>query len=1076
MDNIIRDIRKLTTIGAGSEDDLITKVVIPFFSHIGYSANQFELKYPISCYRPNKKGRKPEADCVFFSGANHNVNTSLLVTEVKRPDQPPAEEQARFYSANLFVPFYITWENFNFEIFQMQNFQAPSLLGKYSLTNLTFVEYGELKMMLSPSALSSFCERNEIKRFNISGEWKKSEGLYVDKLQETLRLFKILDMSKPRDILQGYVPLDICELTGEIIPEESVDSEIREGVHPSVLEKRLQHTREILSINDLLNRLTALVIVGDPGAGKTMLLKHLCIQHCYSESSRFPVFIAVRELVATQHTISEAIDRQIARYSSMDAPEALRERVILDGRLLLCVDGFDELDIEDPLHARTALRNIAADLSDIIGKNNENAIVISARRESWPTCRPEIPSMFHEYLISPLSSSSIRAFVSKWFGSEEIDIYESLNDEFRLRGYPEFVSNPLLLALTCIVYDKRRQLPSRIAILYQRCIDILLEEWNLTRRISRREKVHGLTPEHKQDLLSEIALSFHSKRRSCFSREEVLEELKAHLPKVGISSSEAGNTFDEISAQHGLLRSWSIEGFYAFPHMIFQEFFVAKALRDRSNGFEELIRRIDDPFWHSTLLIFAGMGDSSDLIGALLRTRNNILHSPLFLAVECLATGAKLMEIDVRHEVISRLKKLTDSESAFLRDRAIDALSLIDDPEAIAILQGLMRDKSGKLLAHSLSAKYAIKINGEEITDELIDEFIKSDVTCDYLLAALHWLPQRKAVSLLERLVISQEYPTEKTLEYERSVSHRRRSAASHLAKIGVDDAVPILMRLLKTSYLNDFVKEGIVDSLASIRHESTFSLLREIVSSESLPDDCKIRAAGHLGSADQCAKKYLLALVSNKEVNHYDRRDAARELCNFKLNDNDIPPLEELMSDTNNEVFWGGPSLASEAISNIGSPNALSSLRRAIKIWENSDNNDKDLVISRIEERLSLVFQEIDLESVITKYINSQEKGIIVNLNVSKLMAQFYLNKPVEAYKLILNILRESDPKPGYLAIMAFGLPELIPKISVTKELADACQDCLNRGSSDYMLPIIDQLWRRRDLNPEVREVFYLS
>jgi len=64
----------------------------------------------------------------------------------------------------------------------------------------------------------------------------------------------------------------------------------------------------------------------------------------------------------------------------------------------------------------------------------------------------------------------------------------------------------------------------------------------------------------------------------------------------------------------------------------------------------------DDPFWHSTILIYAGIGDASELVKRTSAIEDNILNSSLFLAAECLGTGPKLIEIDLRHQVIERLK------------------------------------------------------------------------------------------------------------------------------------------------------------------------------------------------------------------------------------------------------------------------------------------------------------------------------------------------------------------------------------------------------------------------------------
>ena len=276
MDYPIKEIKKLTELKIGSEDDLIMKVVVPFFSFLGYNKNQFELKYPISCYRPSKAGRKPEADCVFFSGPEHNFNTSLLVAEVKRRNQTQPEEQARFYSANLFVPFYVTWEDFKFEIFQLQSFQAPRSLGSYSLHDLTSANFHDLKTILSPEAISSFCENNDIKSFNLDEKEKESEAIYVDNLQKDLRYFKILDMAKPLDILQVYVTPYIREWVSRTVPIEDVEHEIQDGAHPRALEDGLRRdVRQSIPIDQALDRLSTIAVIGDPGAGKSALLKRI---------------------------------------------------------------------------------------------------------------------------------------------------------------------------------------------------------------------------------------------------------------------------------------------------------------------------------------------------------------------------------------------------------------------------------------------------------------------------------------------------------------------------------------------------------------------------------------------------------------------------------------------------------------------------------------------------------------------------------------------------------------------------------------------------------------------------------
>ena len=119
--NLSEKIYELINSPLGSEDDIRVKLVIPFFKLLGYNDDTYELSFPLKGYSPHKRGRKPEADVVFFGESEHNEKTSLIVIETKKIDDDFVEQQARFYSTNLWVPFYLTWEKYDFNIYQIRN-------------------------------------------------------------------------------------------------------------------------------------------------------------------------------------------------------------------------------------------------------------------------------------------------------------------------------------------------------------------------------------------------------------------------------------------------------------------------------------------------------------------------------------------------------------------------------------------------------------------------------------------------------------------------------------------------------------------------------------------------------------------------------------------------------------------------------------------------------------------------------------------------------------------------------------------------------------------------------------------
>lgn len=1070
MDDIINDIRKLIEVTIGSEDDLIIKVVLPFMYYLGYNSTEIELKYPISSYRPNKVGRKPEADCVIFSESEHNVNTSLIVIEVKKSAQDNSAEQARFYSANLFVPFYIAWEEFDFVIYQLHNFQGPTKLGKWSLNSLDLTEFNKLKLILSKNSILSFCERNEIKRFEINNEIKKIEALYLNNLHRDLCCYKLLDLARNLNLLENYIALEIQELSDNYLPLNDIEKDIENGAHPIELEEQFRKSKQSFLIEQVIDQVSTISVIGDPGSGKTTLLKNLCLQNCYSNSNKFPVFIAIRELIATDQSLMQMINRLIKRYGIIDCSDAIFDHVVSEGRLLLCIDGLDELDIKDPTSARIALRKLTIEFNDIVVKNSNNTFIVSARRESWPTCRSEIPPYFAEYEILPLSHFSIRNFISKWFSGEEQEFSDSLIDEFLRHGWPEFASNPLLLALICIVYEKRGQLPDRLSLLCQKCIDVILEEWDATRRISRRNIIKGLTPERKLDILTEVALSFHIRRRACFSREEIIREFRLHLPKVGLAPEDAGDAFDEISSQHGLIKSWSIEDYYAFPHLVFQEYLAAKALRDRAEGFKELIKRKDDPFWKKTLLIYSGMGDNNDIINELLHSEDTIIHSNLFLVAECLGAGGKLTNIDLRKEAIDRIKDITKIEITYLRNRAIDALITIDAPDSLDIIRSLLRNGDNKLVDKYI-IRYSINVDGYETAQEIIDRVInKKDFSFGYFaIDAFRRLPQRNAIPILEEVF---ENINVNDYELKRSLSFLRRKVAYKMAEYWDSDALPILERILVKDYLTEIEKQGIVYALGLIRHPRVSILMKEILLSESLPIDCKIMAAHFLGPDDQEAKVYLLSIIADKDADYFDRRDAMSELTKYKLCETDIPIINILLFDPD-PIFWAGPHFASKAIKNIGCQAGLSCLQNAILFWEKVDYAEKNIIINTIKEQLAFAQRDNKIFEIVDNHLQEKNK----QFHWDKLeIYEFYQINPDKAYNLFLKALNEYDKDIIYGGGYWVGdILSIVPKIPITKEMIKAIIELANKTyKSEDAWRTLGQLWKRQDIDKEIREVFF--
>jgi nucleoside phosphorylase len=114
--------------------------------------------------------------------------------------------------------------------------------------------------------------------------------------RESLRRVRILDLGRALDLADGYVEVTVSPFRGATIAPETVDPDIEKGLHPLEIEQAHAVERFPVCLRTAVaaNRLT--VLIGDPGAGKSTQLRHLCMAPLPSIPQLVPIFVAVRDL------------------------------------------------------------------------------------------------------------------------------------------------------------------------------------------------------------------------------------------------------------------------------------------------------------------------------------------------------------------------------------------------------------------------------------------------------------------------------------------------------------------------------------------------------------------------------------------------------------------------------------------------------------------------------------------------------------------------------------------------------------------------------------------------------------
>jgi hypothetical protein len=111
VDTLIAWLSTYNPAALHNEAEVESKFVEPFFRLLGYPEDCRRPKFPLSTYNPNRAGRKPEPDQVYFSSddiQHHTADTTLLIVEAKEPTDDDLDEairQALFYAFHLKPPF-----------------------------------------------------------------------------------------------------------------------------------------------------------------------------------------------------------------------------------------------------------------------------------------------------------------------------------------------------------------------------------------------------------------------------------------------------------------------------------------------------------------------------------------------------------------------------------------------------------------------------------------------------------------------------------------------------------------------------------------------------------------------------------------------------------------------------------------------------------------------------------------------------------------------------------------------------------------------------------------------------------
>ncbi len=403
---------------------------------------------------------------------------------------------------------------------------------------------------------------------------------------------------------------------------------------------------KIMPMNEFLTRLYRVVVLGDPGGGKSTLAQKICYELSKNYEKRLvggrlltPVLVVLREYSSKKKqegvSIIQFMESEVTSKYQLPQrpPSGAFEYLLNNGHLLVIFDGLDEL--LDPSHRR----EISADIESFCNLFPSVPVFVTSRLVGYEQA-PLDPNRFETYQIAPFNEKQVSEYVEKWFANDPTpspDDAKSRAKSFleESRIVPDLRSNPLMLALMCNLYRGTGFIPRNRPEVYKKCSEMLLERWDPSRGIW----VHFPLPEPKF-LISHLARWIYSNEslQSGVLENLLIKKTTKFLLQRRFESEEEAEKASKEFLEFCQGRAWVFtevgttpEGIplYKFTHKTFLEYFTAANLVRNNNTPEKLWNllspKIDKRSWDVVAQLAFQMlheqveGASDELLGLLIQ-------------------------------------------------------------------------------------------------------------------------------------------------------------------------------------------------------------------------------------------------------------------------------------------------------------------------------------------------------------------------------------------------------------------------------------------------------------------------
>jgi len=377
------------------------------------------------------------------------------------------------------------------------------------------------------------------------------------------------------------------------------------NIPPLFLEEVDAERPRNMKVSNAVKMFPRLLILGEPGAGKTTSLKELAAEYAVwrgegkepglnePEDFNLPIYVdlsAYPTLSAgdAKHGLWRLITASVRGVHDVD----VRKRLTAGGCLLL-FDGLNEVG--------EAYDEVAHQIRHLVNHEApQNRFVVTCRPGVY---RNELRNEFVAFQLERLSSFNASKILEIEIGEQKAQAAWKGLDEYTR----DLCRNPLMLTLLADELRAGDNPPQNRAQLFDRFVDRYLSEW-------ARVKGAGAVRVEKE-ILSALAWRLGT-NRTLLSADEAAAAMSARLTELQ-NKKEASADLNVASLnreflEHGLLRESA--GQTGFFHQAVQEYFFAREVA-LHQSLEYVLKHVGDSDWAEVLVFVCGLvEDATEIV------------------------------------------------------------------------------------------------------------------------------------------------------------------------------------------------------------------------------------------------------------------------------------------------------------------------------------------------------------------------------------------------------------------------------------------------------------------------------